>query len=385
MNFARAARAALAAVIALLFCWPSASVGQQIDFTSPLHRYWERVPQDRFSKVMTANPALDTSGELPFLRSLLKALEIPVSSQLLVYSATSLQSAIVNPYNPRAIYFNDDTSVGFIPGGRIEISSLDPHAGMVFFIFERLLPPANVAPKFVRSDRCMNCHADTPSNNLPGLVVHSVAVTNDGSSLRTYRRDEMGHTVSLSQRFGGWHLTGQSGLATSHANLLCRLDGDKLIEQPIPVGKLFEITRYPLPTSDILPHLVHEHQVGFLNLVVQAIYLHRENDETQMTALAKKFADYILFANEAKLPPGIVGDAAYARDFQSLGPASGKPMRDFDLKARIFKYPASYLILSTPWQAVPPSVRRKIYDHLRPTITRHPAILQAFKANLSDW
>ena len=51
---------------------------------------------------------------------------MPVSSQLLLFSASSLQSEIINPRNPRALYFNEDTYVGFVPGGKIEVISMDP-------------------------------------------------------------------------------------------------------------------------------------------------------------------------------------------------------------------------------------------------------------------
>lgn len=324
-------------------------------FDGPLHDYWKRVPKDRFSQAMAANPKLDTSGELPLLRSILTLLDVPVNSQLLVFSSTSLQSAIVNPRNPRAIYFNEDTSVGFVPGGKIEIASLDPEAGMNFFIFDRLRPGAE-APRFVRSDKCMNCHADTPSQRLPGLVVDSVAASWDGSSLETYRHDEMGHTVPLEQRFGGWHLTGGFNMRTTHANLVGDLSPKGLTTTPNPPGAFCNLERYPLPTSDILPHLVHEHQVGFLNLVVESIYLRREfpKDTARINEFAQKFADYILFKNEAKLPPqGITGDPAFIKEFQ----ARGKELREFDLKTRLFRKPVSYMMTTSAWKAVPQEIR----------------------------
>ncbi len=336
------------------------------DFDGPVHQYWARVPQDRFSKAMAARPTLDTTGELPLLRSLLKLLDIPVSSQLLVFSGTSLQSGLIRAANPRSIYFNEDTSVGYVPGGRMEISSVDPVAGMVFFIFDPLNPRAGL-PDFNRSNRCMSCHADTPSRRLPGLVVDSVAVGLDGSSLETYRHDEMGHTVPLEQRFGGWHLTGGHHLPKTHANLIGELSPQGLRTTENLPGQRFPLSRYPLPTSDILPHLVHEHQVGFLNYIVEAIYLQREapEDKARHDTLVRAFTDYILFKGEAKLPSGgISGDPAYIRDFT----ARGGQHREFDLKTKLFKSPVSYLVTTPVWQMVPEPIRLAVEANLRSSV-----------------
>ncbi len=351
-----------------------------LDYTAEPHHYWQRMPQDRFAKAMAEGPKLDVSGELPLLRSLLKLLEIPVSTQMLVYSATSLQSGIINPHNPRALYYNSETSVGYIPGGRLEVASLDAEAGMVYYIFDRL-SPGGALPRYVRSDKCLNCHADTPSKNLPGLVVESISVNHSGGPLSTYHHGENGHTVPLDQRFGGWHLTGGHHLTNTHANLVSTLEGDKLTHTANPPGALFNLQRYLLPTSDILPQLVHEHQVGFINRVVEAIYQAREPDEAKLDALAQNFADYILFKNEAKLPPaGVVGEAAFIHDFQAVP----NVLREFDLRTRIFKYPCSYLLLTPTWQAVPPEVRKRVYALLQPVVAPAAAVVAAL-SKLPDW
>src|SRR5690242_9344530 len=48
-----------------------------------------------------------------YLPAVLKELDVPVSSQVLVFSKTSLQRERITPKTPRAIYFNDDVFVGF--------------------------------------------------------------------------------------------------------------------------------------------------------------------------------------------------------------------------------------------------------------------------------
>ena len=334
-------------------------------FDKPPHDYWERAPRDRFARAMErvalGESALDPSDERRMLASLLRVLDISDSSQLLVYSATSIQSALINPRNPRALYFNEDTSVGFVPGGRFEIASLDPEAGMVFYIFDRLAP--GTAPRFVRSDRCMNCHADTPSGRVPGLVIDSVAVTWDGSSQETYRYDETGHHVPLAKRFGGWHLTGGHGLTSTHANLIGDLSPKGLLTEPNPPGKNFDLRRYPRPTSDILPHLVHEHQAGFLNRVVQAVYLARLKTPPApaLDALVDDLAGYLLFQGEAALPAGgIRGDPDFMRDFIARAQGPAAELRAFDLTNRIFRHRLSYLVATSVWDAMPAQVSARV-------------------------
>ena len=52
-----------------------------------------------------------------FLRSALDALQIPVDSQLLVFSRTSLQGKRISEQNPRALFFNDRVALGWVRGG----------------------------------------------------------------------------------------------------------------------------------------------------------------------------------------------------------------------------------------------------------------------------
>src|SRR5688572_14746012 len=62
-----------------------------------------------------------------YLTSLLTHLNIPVDSQALVFSKTSLQSDRISPRTPRAIYFNDQVAVAAVRGASvIEIASVDP-------------------------------------------------------------------------------------------------------------------------------------------------------------------------------------------------------------------------------------------------------------------
>ena len=69
---------------------------------------------------------LTFEGRSGFLRSALEALQIPVDSQLLVFSRTSLQAKRINEGNPRALFFNDRVALGWVRDGDvIEVAARD--------------------------------------------------------------------------------------------------------------------------------------------------------------------------------------------------------------------------------------------------------------------
>ena len=69
-----------------------------------------------------------------YLASVLKALDIPSSSQTLVFSENSLQRAHISKATPRAIYFNDTVAVAWAKGAEtIEATALDATQGVHFY------------------------------------------------------------------------------------------------------------------------------------------------------------------------------------------------------------------------------------------------------------
>lgn len=354
-------------------------VETEIVFREAPHRYLEHQPDDRFARlkkgIESGGVKLDTTDDKAFLSSILKALDVPISSQLLVFSASSLQSEIINPRNPRALYFNEDVYVGYVPGGKVEIIAMDPEMGAMFYIFDRLRPQGPVPP-ITRSDKCFNCHAGNATKRVPGLIAESLLPMLSGASLETYRRDEQGHQIPLEKRFGGWHLTGQHHLKDTLANTMGRTSSSRGFEKiKIEPGRMSDLSLHLRPTSDILPHLVHEHQIGFENRVFHAAYVMRQlmSDgrgslplaaKPQVEELAEQLAQYILFADEAKLPrEGIEGDPDFIREFQrNKKPIKAGPsLKDFDLKTRIFKYRASYMLYTDSWQKLPLALKERVY------------------------
>lgn len=360
-----------------------------IDFRGPPHNYLEWKPKDRFAelqeKAQKGEVKLDTASDKAFLTSLLQALDIPVSSQIMVFSASSLQSEIINPRNPRALYFNEDTYIGWVPGGLVEIIAADPEMGPMFYVFDRLRPGGPV-PRVTRSTKCMNCHAGNATRRLPGLIAESLLVSRAGSSLETYRRDVQGHQIPLEDRFGGWHLTGQHNITNHKANVMGIPNAGKNEITPVNPGQFSDLSLHLLPTSDILPNLTNEHQMGFENRLVYAIYTVRQlkNDDKGMLGAAAKaeieeraqeLARYITFADEAKFPAkGMVGDPAYVQDFLRDRKVSkaGLSLKDLDLKTRMFKHRCSYMLYTDSWKHAPKELKERVYYHMALYLREQP-------------
>ena len=89
------------------------------------------------------------------MESVLKALDVPTESQVLVFSKTSFQASRIVPRLPRALYFNDHVSVGFVRGGDVlEIASVDPKQGVIFYTLDQ--QPAEKPQFLLQTD---NCHS----------------------------------------------------------------------------------------------------------------------------------------------------------------------------------------------------------------------------------
>ena len=353
-----------------------------LDIDAAPHLYRQRPPRDRFTRFKTeleaGRVALERGNEKAFLISLLQVLEVPVSSQMLVFSTTSLHLSLISPRQPRALYFSEDLYVGYVAGGRIEIVSLDPELGGIFYIFD--IPKDERPPRVERSERCMNCHVGDDTGRVPGLVVKSVIPGPGGGSLTGYRLEQTGHGIPLNQRFGGWYVTGWPGFTNHQGNVTGRLSAEGLRTFPVEPGKSFDWARYPVATSDALAQLLHEHQAGFVNRVVAASYrarslLHASGDGgpgqpavAELEEQARVITGYMLFAEEVPLPAGgVAGDAAFRAAFarNRRATAGGVSLKDFDLRTRLFQFRCSYMIYSAVFEGLPTELKQRVYEHLR--------------------
>jgi hypothetical protein len=155
---------------------------------------------------------LEKHGPSGYLSSVLTALEVPIDSQLLVFSKTSFQAPRINPTNPRAIFFNDSVSVGWVRGGPVlEFVAHDSRQGAIFYTLEQ---SESGRPRFERNDTCVMCHVSDATHNVPGMFVGSVFPSPEGITMYgpAYTTD---HRSPFELRWGGWFVTG-THRATRH-------------------------------------------------------------------------------------------------------------------------------------------------------------------------
>src|SRR5262245_58688779 len=171
-------------------------------------------------KLRNGQLKLEFDAQRGYLASLLKLLRIPVSSQTLVFSKTSLQSERISPQTPRALYFNDDVYVAWVQGASlIEIMSLDPKTGAAFYVMGQ---DKTDRPEFERSSghECSVCHyvREAAPKFVPRLLVSSVIPDtkgDPGSVIPTQTDDES----PMKERWGGWYVTGTHGNQRHLGNL----------------------------------------------------------------------------------------------------------------------------------------------------------------------
>jgi hypothetical protein len=316
---------------------------------------------------------LEFDARTGYLRSLLGALEIPVESQIALFSGTSLQARLVNAKNPRTIFFNDSTVVAWMAGGFIEAASLDPRQGAMFYLLQQA--PA-AAPQLARDVRCLQCHYASATLGVPGFLVRSIPSTRDGMILPWLGNYTTDHRSPLSERWGGWYVTGRGGgRHLGNAPVADRTLQDLRVEESnLNVATLadrFDTSEYLSQHSDIAALLVFDHQMRMMNLLTrlgwEARILEHERrlSATTLEEIVTEVVDYMLFVDEAPID-AVHGSSAFAKGFSRRGPrdSKGRSLRDLDLQQRLLRYPCSYMIYSEAFIALPDSVRSAVYARL---------------------
>ena len=325
-------------------------------------------------KIRGGQAKLEFQDGRGYLVSLLKALKVPVSSQTLVFSKTSLQSERIGPKTPRAIYFNDDVYVAWVKDSPlIEIMSVDPERGTAFYMLGQ---ERGDRPKFERSSghECSVCHyvREAAPKFVPRLLFSSVIPDPTGNVEGAFPIETNDQTL-LKERWGGWYVTGTHGDQQHSGNVVLNRPASVFNELPaaaflrssnvVDLSSRFDTSPYLTPYSDIVALMVLAHQVDVQNLIALA--------DSKGDAAAKETGEPLvkamLFAGAAPLTAPIAGTSNYADEFANLGPrdARGRSLREFDLKTRLFRYPLSYLIYSKPFDAMPAGVKTYVFRRLR--------------------
>jgi hypothetical protein len=332
-------------------------------------------------KLQDGTTQLTFEGRSGFLRSALEALQIPVDSQLLVFSRTSLQRRQISEQNPRALFFNDRVALGWVRGGDvIEVAAHDASAGVVFYTLEQRADASAAPPQFKRVFECLGCHSAGDTLGVPGLLMFSTTRPVQPQGFGLPRRIDQ--SDALERRFGGWFVTGSTGSAQHMGNDVAALDG-RASRELVSVDGLFDADGYRSLSSDIVAHLVFTHQTGMTNLLTRASWEARAADPslhppftsspeeeariaTMMSGIASEVVDYLLFIDETKLTDQVRGGSGFAERFSAIGPRDrkGRSLYELDLNRRLLKYPCSYLIYSPAFDALPPRAKDPIYRRL---------------------
>lgn len=397
MNMQRNSRNLVLGVL-LLIClgWLAQSHAQQGQpYESPVIGYDKAGTNDPVARLQQrmdrGEVKLEYSETDGYLSSVLRLLNVPVSSQGLVFSKTSFQLFRISPQNPRAIYFNDDVYVGFVRGGDfIEVSTADPTLGGVFYMLEQ---NRTSRPRFVRNNECLQCHASGTTRNIPGHIVRSVFPDERGYPIAQLGSHVINHTNPLRERWGGWFVTGTHG-RQQHLGNQWFSERDQLEKLDLNLGanitsldRKVNLVGYPSPHSDIVALMVLEHQTQMHNLLTRLNYetrlaLHQnqvmnealqrpqeeitEGTRRRISNAVDEALRYLLFVDEAKLSAPIVGTSQFATEFAARGirDKQGRSLRDPDLRQRMFRYPCSYLIYSATFDALPQPALDLLYRRL---------------------
>src|ERR1700691_2746746 len=273
---------------------------------------------------------LDYEPKHGYLKSVLDRLAIPIDSQTLVFSKTSFQYKKISPEAPRALYFNDDVYVGQVHEGKVlEFVSFDPMQGAIFYILDE---QKSEHPVFQRAELdCTQCHVAAGTRGVPGVLLRSVFPTPTGTEAARTASFITGHQSPLSDRWGGWYVTGTHGTQSHMGNAVVqdpehpdRLDlaaGANVLD----LSTRIDTSAYLTPYSDIVAHLVLAHQTQMHNLITQTNYqtrqaLYKSNGElteavrAQFEKPAEQLVRYILFASEAPLEDRVVGTSGFAEE-----------------------------------------------------------------------
>ena len=363
-------------------------------------------------RLSAGTAALKFEGPSGYLRSLLQLLDIPVDSQMAVYSKTSLQTPIISPSNPRTIFFNDTVAVGWMRGGMIEVAALDPAFGVGFYV----LPPVPMVTPYLRFEMgCTSCHQSTAAEGVPGFMLRSVPAATDGTPMPWLGNATMDHRTPTEERWGGWYVTGTAGSQKHLGNLV--LSDRRAQELPqwnasqtlATLGGRFDTSAYLSEHSDIVALLVFEHQARAMNLITRAGWLARlaaadpaPAQRDRLTAAVNELVDYVLFVGEAPIDH-VRGTSGFAERFSAQGPrdSKGRSLRDLDLNQRLMRYPCSYVVYSAAFDALPQSAREMVLRRMKSTLSgedRAPRyahlasagqavleILRETKKNLPSW
>jgi hypothetical protein len=347
-----------------------------------------------------------------YLRPVLDALNLPIESQMLVMSKTGVQGLHTGPENPRAIFFDDAVTVGYIRGAPLlEFAVYDPQQGVVFYTLEQK-PQTRV--QFDRPSSCLRCHVAYDTLHVPGMLARSVFIAPDGLPLPQFGSYDVDDRTPFAKRWGGWYVTGTHGSMRHLGNaIVAKGDTPETIVSDRTLNRTsidtFDSHGYVSALSDIAALMVFEHQSHMTNLITRIGWEARIAASEHRLDLAgdpmqegvRELVDYLLFVDEQPLTAALKGTSGFVQKFEAQGPFDrrGRSLRQLDLEHRLLRYPCSYMIYSAAFRALPVEVRQAVYRRVweilsrsdaNPKYARFPevdrrAIVEILRETKGDW
>jgi hypothetical protein len=201
-------------------------------------------------------------------------------------------------------------------------------------------------------------------------------------------------------RWGGWYVTGNHGGVTHAGNLRSEELFEDIFAPERHIAELdrragankaeldeyFDVSPYLTPHSDIVALMVLGHQVRIHNLMElvrargatalgstppRSGARFRPITDPASGSSLDRLLRAILFADEVALEAPVRGTSDFTEEFAALEPAdaSGRSLREFDLRTRLFRYPVSYLIYTPSFDALPGFARDYVYDGILEALT----------------
>ncbi|MEE2638297.1 MAG: hypothetical protein VYE68_13830 [Acidobacteriota bacterium] len=317
-----------------------------------------------------------------YLPSVLDALDIPIESQVTVFSETSFQAEWITPENPRALYFNDTAAVGWVRGADVlEVAVLDPTQGVGFYSIDQV---AADRPTIKRNEVCLACHLSWDTLGVPGLMtLNTLPLPDDPNAYAVGWVTD--HRSPLEDRWGSWYVTGAPEGLRHLGNQTEPFDYIPGGGDPAPVldtlSSAFDPSDYLTPYSDLVALLVLEHRNHMTNLIIRLGWQTRvakhpapvrngtsdtADAASTIDAAAAELVDYLLFIDEVSLPEGIASTSGFADVYSSQGPfdTEGRSLHELDLQNRLLRYPCSPLIYTAAFDALPTHAKVAVYQRM---------------------
>jgi hypothetical protein len=339
--------------------------------THPEIGYYAKPAHDVVSalnrSVENGSVQLDFDEATGYLRPVLSALHVSVASQMLVMSKTGIQALYTSPANPRAIFFNDAVTVGYIRGAPLlELAVQDPEQGVLFYTIEQ---KPQQRPIVERRPACLSCHQNYSTLHVPGLLARSVFMAPDGLPLAQFGSYDADDRTPFRRRWGGWYVTGSGPAHIGNAVVMDTVKREAIVSDRtlhrIAPDALFDGRRYLSTQSDIAALMVFQHQAHMINLITRAGWEARMH-AGPLSDTVNELVDYLLFVEEEPLTAAVDGRSPFAEQFSAQGPfdSRGRSLRQLDLEHRLLRYPCSFLIYSAAFRALPDEVRGAIYGRV---------------------